>query len=165
MRPEDALQVSRLPVKAREYLDEYFDLTVPPGVPNLTLHITGPGLVEVLTIRGLGQADVVLALLRGPASMHRHVEALVGRPVERLPPITLRPLPPLASCPHETPAADRRRIAKIDRSDLPPLRPSSRLREFRVGRTVAQLLARGVTRHEVRDAVRSGWCVLSEAGS
>ncbi len=155
MRAEDALIISRMPDSALLHLIRYFDL-VGSGEPG---EGWGVGVVRALAARGLGQADVVLALLRGPEDLHACAEALVGRAIEILPGVDLgRPPPPAAP---EVPAADRRRVAAVAPNPrLPTTGSFHRFKHFRVGRTVAQLLTRGVTRRDIREAQRNGWVRL-----
>lgn len=99
----------------------------------------------------LGQADLVLCLLKiGTGTARRFVERLIGKPITRA------VAPPREPCVYlSTPV---QRVVRV----LPnPCRLSTRFHcnyeLFRVGRTVEQLLARGVTRREIRLARRRGW--------
>jgi hypothetical protein len=124
-------------------------------------HSPGTTITATINDHNLGQADLVLALLRGPPTLHAAAEALVGRPIVRLPPVMPKPLPKLPP-PPETPLADRRKVLAVAPNPRLPTTPAfHRYREVRVGRTVAQLLRRGVTRKDVREAVRNGWVRLS----
>lgn len=121
----------------------YFDL---PSVP---LHVA-------MRRRGLGQADLVLCLLRinTPASLH-YVEMLIGKPITRAQACLLRyrvngARPTVARQPRVT------WVVPVN-----PCRKSTELRlrfsEFRPGRTLEQLLVRGITRRDIRMAQRRGW--------
>ena len=123
-------------------------------------HYFGMGF-NLETLAGLCQADIVLALLRGPERFHPCIESLVGRPVQRLPGVQIRPLPTTVT--PEVPAADRRRVLSVAPNPRLPTTPSfQRFREFRVGRTVAQLLRRGVTRKDIREALEHSWVTLED---
>lgn len=121
---------------------------------------SGP-LIVSLYRAGLGQADVVLALLKiNSDCARRAVERLVGRPITVCPSCLLiydynRSRPKLGSQPV---------ITWVMRS--PPLRSSTKIAacypEFRVGRTREQLVCRGVSRGDIRRAVRRGWIKMSE---
>lgn len=133
-------------------------------------------LMSALLSRGLGQADLVLSLLRlrdaAPGPDRRrllsfYVRRLVGRPIQVCPsclllyrvnghaPRASRPLP-----------SDRKIIWVTDTN---PRQPGTdaflRWLEFRPGRTVAQLRARGVTRRDLRRAERRGWVRFEECAA
>lgn len=124
--------------------------------------------------RRLGQADLVLSLLhiRDSASsadrrrvLSFYVHRLVGRPilvgescllryrVNGHAPTILRTRDP----------RDRKITWVLETN---PRQPSTdahlRWSEFRVGRSVAQLRTRGVTRRDLRRAVRKGWIRMEE---
>lgn len=98
-------------------------------------------------------ADVVLALLRGDRL--RSAELIVGKPVERLPPDTrLRPEPYPAPC---YPNGATVRVSRVSRNPkLPTTAAFQRYRQIKVGMTEEQLVRRGVTRRDIRQAVRDG---------
>lgn len=108
----------------------------------------------------LGQADLVLCLLRiGTQTARAFVERLIGRPIQVSRPIELHYRRANDSAP---------RIVRVPRIThvvpVNPCRKSTRFWShfslFKVGRTIAQLIARGVTRREVRLAQRRGWIVV-----
>lgn len=108
----------------------------------------------------LGQADLVLCLLRvGTRTARKFVERLIGRPIQVSRPAELHYVRANGAAP---------RIARVPRitSVVPenPCRRSTRFFQnfalFRIGRTMAQLIARGLTRREVRLASRRGWIVM-----
>ena len=120
--------------------------------------------------RGLGQADLVLALLRlrdqRTAYSHTlrvYVELLMGHPIVVGPCCLLR-------YGHDTPrpravrSVDDRRIVHVHSTNpRQPCTPAHlRWCEYRVGRTLGQLYVRGVTRRDVRRALRMGWIKLEE---
>src|ERR1700685_4137730 len=106
MRPEHQQIVDQFGPEIQHYILEYFGLS-PGGFLRLS---------EVLVPRHYGQADVVLALLRGGDSLTRGAaEALVGRPIAVLPPRTLAEVPKLPPAP-EVAAADRRRVLSVVRN-------------------------------------------------
>ena len=108
----------------------------------------------------LGQADLVLCLLRTPHPHARaYVEQLVGRPIAVLPCVRL--LYPVNGKPRvQTP-----RITWVAKCN--PRKPKSaaaaRFAEvFKPGRTLEQARARGATTRDVRWAVRRGWIKMEE---
>lgn len=116
-------------------------------------------LALALRRRRLGQADLVLCLLKiGTRRARQFVERLIGKPIRVSRPAEL----------HYRSNGAQPRIARVPRITSVvrenPCRRSTRFWssfwEFRVGRTVAQLLARGVRRRELRLAVRRGWIVM-----
>ena len=154
---DDHAQILRKTPQVHGYLIDYFQLTVGPSGSQYA------DPVNLLSHQGLGQADVVLALLRGQDPLlHRAAEALVGRPIYKLPPQTVRELPKTPA-PPEVPPADRRVILEVAPNPRLPTTPAfQRYRLFRRGSTVAQVLMRGVTRKDLREATRGGWIRLSE---
>lgn len=134
----------------------------------------GVALMPALLERGLGQADLVLALLRlrdrhtmsrtpGPSPLCTYIESLVGHPM------TIdhtclsglhRPPPPR----HPPCTPDERRIVR--KVAYNPRQPNTHghalWSHFQVGRTVAQLRARGVPARELRRAVQMCWIVLDD---
>lgn len=117
-------------------------------------------MIYALSERGLGQADLVLALLRvntGPAIAQ--VEHILGRPVLRCPCQYLRW--PVNGVPRVV--SPRLRLVEPD-----PRRPNTPAaarwhQTFRDGATVEAVRARGATRRDVRLALRRGWAVLEAA--
>jgi hypothetical protein len=125
-------------------------------------------LMPALLARRLGQADLVLCLLRlrdgHPVlreSAEGYIEALVGHPITYGLPCLLR----YRSNGTPSVALDRSpRIAWVSPSNprLPRTEAFLRWPEYRVGRTEAQLRSRGVTRRDFRRAIRRGWIKLEE---
>ena len=125
----------------------------------------GEPLFEGLQARGVFQADLVMVLLSaGTPAARSAAEVLVGRPVTvgrpaLSGPSVLEELEGLAA----PPGPDDRVIVAVVRNPRLPTTPSfQRFRQFRVGRTVSQLLARGVTRRDLREALQHGWVTLGE---
>lgn len=125
----------------------------------LRLHRSRP-MLYALRARGLGQADLVLALLHlETAGARLAIERILRCPVRVCPSVFLAwsssgPLR-LASSP------------KIVSVGACPARPGSdRARRFsycfRPGLTVEQARARGATRRDVRRALRGGYLVVGE---
>jgi hypothetical protein len=130
-----------------------------------------PALMPALLSCGLGQADLVLCLLRVRdahaglrTAAEAHIAALVGHPIvvgvpclmgyrraPVRPEIAQNPSPRIAWVSPENPR-------------LPRTEAYLRWCEYRVGRTEAQLRSRGITRRDFRKAVRRGW-VRMEATS
>lgn len=118
-------------------------------------------LYEELVTRGLGQADVVLELLR--LSLLPEVEALIGHPIVRLPARQTRPWP---EAPRRLPTPDDRRIVSVGRNPRLPTTPSfQRFKLFRPGVTLGSAVRRGATRKDIREALRSGWIRVEELRS
>lgn len=131
-------------------------------------------LMAALLDRGLCQADLVLCVLHlhdhAPSAdlrrvLRYYIRRLVGRPIlvgepcllryktNGHPPRTSRPLP-----------GDRRIVWVTPNNPRQPgTTAATRWSEFRAGRTVSQLRVRGVTRRDVRAALRHGWIRLEEA--
>jgi len=139
------LAVLSMPVRAQLYLRDTFQL-------DRTL-----SLYSALRARGLSQADVVFSLLRHNAPWAvKAVETLIGRPITILPPAVPPRTPKPATIPPRV--GDRRIIVKVERNPrLPTTDSFQRYRELRPGRTLEQCLRRGVTRKDLREAMRSGW--------
>jgi len=127
-------------------------------------------LLPAMLARGLGQADLVLCLLRlrdrhraARCACELHIAALVGRPIVLGPPcLRLWRAGPVPV--HAEGRDARRRITYV--VDANPRQTGTeahlRWREYRIGRTVAQLLVRGVTKRDLRKAVRRGWVKVEE---
>ena len=102
-------------------------------------------------------ADVVLALLRDDRI--EAAEEIVGRKVQRLPDdsrLSPKPLPPHAE------HARAQRVVRVSRNPMLPTTPAFlRYKEFKVGRTKDQLMARGVTHRDIRKAVQRGYVEFS----
>ena len=126
-------------------------------------------LMPALLERGLGQADLVLALLRLRDARDArlriygaYIELLVGHPIAVGPCCLLR----YRANGHPTVTRDRSpRLVWVNPVNprQPRTEAHSRWSEFRVGRTVAQLRVRGVTKRDLRRATRKGWIRLEEA--
>ena len=121
-----------------------------------------PCLYTSLHAAGFGQADVVLVLLRLDLPQTRSAaEALVGHPIRRPPPHNYPKFPP--SVPPSTKTSpDDRRVKSVERNPRLPTTPSFfRYQFFRPGVTVRSLLARGVTRKDIREALQHGWVTFA----
>lgn len=115
-------------------------------------------LYDELVLARLGQADVVLELLR--LDLLPEVEALIGHPIVRLPARITRPYP---TAPRRPPGPDDIRVLTVARNPRLPTTPSFfRYQQFRPGVSVASLLKRGVTRKDIREARRSNWVTFEE---
>jgi hypothetical protein len=137
----------RRPVLAHR-LRVYFKL--PPG-----------RLIYTIPAAGLCQADVVLALIRFGSERAREIaELMIGKPITICPSCLLR-----YSYNHARPRVSLQPVITWVLPN-PPLRQSTKIAhcysEFRVGRTREQLLYRGVSRGDIRRAVRRGWIKMSE---
>ena len=114
-------------------------------------------LLPLLLSRGLGQADLVLCLLRvGGDAARWHVEIIVGRPILILPCVRCQPL---------TRAARAARVAWV--APCNPRKPGSRAHAafgaMRPGATVEALRARGVRTRDITYALRRGLIKMEEA--
>jgi hypothetical protein len=125
-------------------------------------------LMPALLAKRLGQADLVLFLLRiydthptqGQAA-EDFIARFIGHPILIGPRCLSR-----YRDPHPYTKIDRTpRVVYV--SETNPRNPNTdaflRWPEYRVGRTVAQLVARGVTRRDIRKAVKHGWIKLEDA--
>lgn len=127
-------------------------------------------LMASLLSKQLGQADLVLALLRlRDQRLHdRHllgayIELLVGHHITVAPSCLLRYS--LASPrPKAVRSRDDRRLTYVvpENPRAPATVAHLRWCEFRVGRTLGQLHVRGVTRRDIRKALRKGWIKVEE---
>lgn len=121
----------------------------------------GGSLHDALNQRGLSQADLVLCLLRlnAPAAL-RLAERLVGRPITRCPSSLLLGWRWLRAERRNRRAGDDRLVTIVYVPDpelvLPGGGLARRLSEVRAGMSVAQLVARGLRRRDIRLAVRRG---------
>ena len=126
-------------------------------------------LMPALLARGLGQADLVLALLRlrdqhaGPlgAACESHIATLIGHPIVRCPSC----LQSYRTGPTRVVRSkDDRRITYVASAN--PRQPGTcahlRWCEYKIGRTLGQLHVRGVTKRDVRCAVARGWVRVEE---
>lgn len=124
--------IPNLPAPARTYLAEYFRESTAE----------------------LGRVDYVLALLRG--NFIEEAEQLAGVPIQYGPKLTLGPPPQavLALVKSE----DSRRITRLCPNPRLPTTPAwARFRVLRVGMTLGQAYLRGVTRKDIREALRKKW--------
>lgn len=117
-----------------------------------------------LSRAGLGQADLVLALMSvgTPGAMAMVCSLLAGR--FTLCPPFVPPRTPLRVRPSALTPDEACRVAAVNTQNprLPTSPAAQRFREFRPGRTVAQLLRRGVTRRDLREARRHNWVSFEE---
>lgn len=115
----------------------------------------GRGTLALLLGRaGLGHADLVLCLLRlGEIS---YVERLIGKPITYGPSFSIRRS---TRGGHRVAVDPSPRIVYVQTANPRKTRTRAhqRFSEFKVGRTLAQLRARGVTRKDVRKALHWGW--------
>lgn len=126
----------------------YFAL--PPRVP----------LYVSLRRRGLGQADLVVCLLRLNSRYSVHfAERLIGKPITRAPACLLR---------YRTNGGPPRVLRQPRVVWVAPTNPCQRQTDLRLrfdhfqpGRTMEQLLVRGLSRRDIRTAVRRGWVQMS----
>lgn len=111
-------------------------------------------LYEGLHARGWGQADLVMWLLSDNTPYSREAVSLLAN-VTVLPP-AVPPYPP-----HPYPAVvrrgDDRLVLRVGRNPRLPTTPAfQRFRAIRRGLSVSQLVARGVTRKDLRELIRAG---------
>lgn len=120
-----------------------------------------PGALHRACVRaGLCQADVVLALLR--LEILNVAEEIVGRPITRCPPALLpgyRAAGPARRLPDERRVTEVRKPESEERGRrrLLACEMYERIGRARVGMTISALMARGVTRKDLRIAVRRGY--------
>lgn len=128
----------------------------------------GTALMSALLTCGLGQADLVLALLRlrDQATTHRrvlgsYIELLVGHPILVGPACLLNYRLPTTRIVR---SKDERRITFVlgENPRAPATEAYLRWCEYRVGRTVGQLLVRGITKRDIRKSQRRGWIKIEE---
>jgi len=111
---------------------------------------------------GLSQADLVLALVRIGTPRARHIAgSLMGKP------ITIGPSCKLTwAYNKQTPSIGTQPVVTWVSNEV-VLRRGTRLAltypEFRCGRTLQQLTMRGVSRGDIRRAVRRGWVHMTGA--
>lgn len=147
---------------ASTLIRDYFDLS------------RSTSLMAALLDRELGQADLVLCLLRlrdhttvpdRRRLLGFYVCRLVGRPILVGDPVVLRYRAngsvPRATTPR---SPDDRKITWV--LDHNPRQPGTeaylRWNEIKVGRTVSQLRSRGITRRDLRKALRLSWIRMEE---
>ena len=122
-------------------------------------------LTPAMYQRGLGQADLVLALLRIEHWNARFVIGLlVGKPITIGSPCLLHYR--TNGLPTVVPSTDwdARRIASVipDNPRQPGTDAYLRWHQYQAGRTIGQLRVRGVRRRDIRRALRQGWITLEE---
>lgn len=124
-------------------------------------------LMPAMLDKGLGQADLVLCLLRirdahktMRHAVEEHITSLIGQAIQACPSCLLHYNPPSKI----TRSPDDRRLVHVT-----PVNPRQegtdahmRWCEYRVGRTIGQLIIRGVTKRDIRRAVRNGWIRVEE---
>lgn len=116
----------------------------------------GEPFLQALRRAGLGQADIVLCMMRINTRRSREIaEALIGRP------ITVAQACRLTwQSNTQRPTVRRQPVITWICPDV-SIRRRTRLaaafQEFRVGRTREQLMSRGVSRGDLRRAIRRGW--------
>lgn len=119
-------------------------------------------MIYALSERGLGQADLILALLRVDTRGSRLlVERVLGRPILQCPCVWLRW--PINGRPrvHRAP---RFRVVVQDNPRRPNTDAHARFsRSVRDGLTAEQMRLRGATRRDLRRARREGWIVEEAA--
>ena len=125
-------------------------------------------LMPAMLERGLGQADLVLCLLRlrdAHATLRRsledHIAQLIGHPI-CVGPACLRSY--RTGPTRVVRSQDDRRITWVVPDNPRQHGTEAHLRwcEYRIGRTLGQLYVRGVTKRDVRRALRRGWIKLEE---
>lgn len=132
---------------------------------------TATALMPAMLAARLGQADLVLCLLR-LRDAHRavakplelHIAALVGHPITSCPACLLAyrtgPTKVVRS-------RDQRRILHVvsDNPRQPGTDAHLRWCEYRVGRTLGQLYVRGVSKRDVRRAIINDWIRVEEVAA
>lgn len=118
------------------------------------LRLSRRPMVYALAAEALGQADLVLSLLRiNTRGSRRLVARILGRPILVIPAAYLRW--PINGVP-------RVQIARISRVICNPRRPHTPAHDrfaqaFRAGRTIEELRVHGATARDLRMARRRGW--------
>lgn len=119
-------------------------------------------MIFACTRAGLSQADVVLCLIRiGTPAARNIIEGLIGKP------ITVGPACRLTwAYNKQTPSVGNQPVVTWVMPTLQvPLRMGTRLAanfpEFKCGRTLQQLQMRGVSRGDIRRAIRRGWIKMA----
>lgn len=126
-------------------------------------------LMPAMLARRLGQADLVLCLLRlrdqhwgMRHAFEAHITALIGHPI-CVGPACLQSY--RTGPTRVVRSQDDRRITYVSPEN--PRQPNTeahmRWCEYRVGRTLGQLYVRGVSKRDVRRAVARGWIKVEEA--
>lgn len=139
----------------RAYLVDYFELS----------RRSRRSLFDLCREAQLSQADVVVALVRAHRSdADDSIERLIGRPILRLPPQRRDYRRPVV----RSRTGDDRLVTAFQIGDvtlrggaiLPGSPMYDRLSVVKPGMSLLGLLARGVTRRDVRIAARRGWLRL-----
>ena len=133
--------------------------SVIPNLSTLALTTLGtafdlPGradLYDELEDAGWQQADIVVTLLR--SNLLPDVELIMGKRIERCK--GFEGYIPLPIAPPRSISPDDRKVTWVARNPRLPTTPSfQRFQEIKVGLTVSALLRRGVTRRDIREALR-----------
>ncbi len=121
-------------------------------------------LMPAILKKRINHADLVLCLLH-LRDTHRavttpceqHIATLMGHPIT-----TGQPCLQRLNTTAATRTPDDRRIISITKSNprQPNTKPYFQWREYRVGRSIKQLMVRGITRRDLRTAVKRGWVTL-----
>lgn len=131
-------------------------------------HITP--LLPACEQRGLFQADLVCALLvlRDQRTTHATVftdfiEALMGHPIQIGAPC-LSQYRAQSLLTRIVRSKDQRRITAVvpHNPRQPQTTPFFQWREYRVGRTLGELMVRGITRRDIRRALKRQWIRVEE---
>lgn len=152
-----ARQLRALPAPVVRYLVNYFEVGEPRLDPRaLDLH-------AALAPRGLLTVDLVLALLRSPdRACLRAAEELAGVKLQRIPAIKVRPLPRLPKRRPRGPDDERQVTARSPKNPHSPNTKSHSWFELaRPRRSIIDLLARGVPRRYLNEAMAQGWVRFS----
>lgn len=157
--PHHARLVNAMPPDVIDYLLWYFRAR--PG-PGFSEHgwLPSVSLAEV----DVGQADVVLALIRAPMGLPHFMqcaEGLMGRAIRHCPPCLRLPYAQMEFPDPE--GEEARRLTFVARNPrLPTTDAFYRYRVMKTGMTVQQCLVRGAKKRDIRLALRKGWIRLEE---
>lgn len=154
MLRKHASTIATFPGSLRDMIKRYFNIPL------------GTALVPGMYQRGLGQADLVLALLRVTHWDARHrICLLIGKQITVATPCLLYYR--TNGHPTQVPSTtyDDRKITFVvaDNPRQNGTEAALRWPLFQVGRTVGQLRVRGVKKRDLRRAVRMGWIKLEES--
>jgi hypothetical protein len=161
--------LARVDRRLRAEMTRYFvECGMVPG------DVPGDDLFDVVRRAGLCQADVVLCLLRiNSRAALRLAERLVGRCITHCPPCLALFRGPLRVAPRRCAASpDDRRVvatsapAAVDKRGRRRLLGSpmyARMARVRPGMTLSQVVSRGLTRRDIRIAVKRGYFVMEES--
>lgn len=126
---------------------------------------SGEELWELCEALGLDQADVVLSLAADATPMGVVcIETLIGRPITRELPASARaPRAPRAPKGAAVRRADSRRILTVvPNPKKPGSKSHARFEAYRVGMTVDQAVAAGLTMDDIRHDVARGFITLED---